>query len=60
MAERKLLLSRCVIMWATLASAVGDTKLALTAMLTERRPGASVDEREKERARTAREKTPKG
>jgi hypothetical protein len=30
---RKLLLSSCVIMWATLASAEGDAKLALTAMV---------------------------
>jgi hypothetical protein len=33
-AERTLLLSSCFTRWATVASAVGDAKLALTAMVT--------------------------
>jgi hypothetical protein len=33
-ADTTLLLSSCLIRWATVASAVGEAKLALTAMLT--------------------------
>jgi hypothetical protein len=56
-ADSRLLLSSCVIMWATFASAVGDTKLALTAMLidlgvaTRRKRGYGC----RERARVAAE-----